>query len=94
MAHVALSEARMRVSQMRSNRPQRLNSRAHMVWLWYKGLSVRDISHETGFSTTTIYRWIKRWQQEGHVYTKPRLRKKYDVTAFDVELPNVGFTYP
>ncbi|KAK7070502.1 hypothetical protein SK128_021789 [Halocaridina rubra] len=55
-----------RVTQMPSNRPQRLSVRVHMLWLWFQGYSVRDISDETKSSTTTVYRWIRRWQHEGH----------------------------
>lgn len=46
--------------------------RVNIVWMWHCGLSVRDIANNTGVSTTTVYRWIHRWNREGNVWTKPR----------------------
>ncbi|XP_064098727.1 uncharacterized protein LOC135209921 [Macrobrachium nipponense] len=35
-------------------------------------MSVRDIARGSGYSITTVYRWINRWQREGSIYDKPR----------------------
>lgn len=53
-------------------RPTGLDERARFVWMWVEGLSVRMIAQQTGTSVTTVYRWIRRWQQEGHVENKTR----------------------
>lgn len=49
--------------------------RARMVWLWVGGQSARSIARETGASVSTVYRWIRRWEQEGNVHTRPRVGK-------------------
>lgn len=35
-------------------------------------MSLRAIARRTGASVTTVYRWIRRWQREGHVFTRAR----------------------
>lgn len=40
------------------------NSRKRIVWLWLTGSSAMDISRQTGLSLSTIYRWIRRWEEE------------------------------
>ena len=47
--------------------------RVKFVLLWRHGMSLRTIARHTGSSVTTVYRWIRRWQQEGHINTRPRL---------------------
>lgn len=46
--------------------------RACFVWMWVGGMSLRAIARRTGASVTTVYRWIRRWQREGHVFTRAR----------------------
>lgn len=48
-----------------------LVKRARIVHLWQKGTAVRTISRKTGASITTVYRWIRRWQEEGTLKTRP-----------------------
>ncbi|KAG7162359.1 putative homeodomain-like HTH_23 containing protein 1 [Homarus americanus] len=45
--------------------------RLRIVWMWLSGMSARSISYETGASICTVYRWIRRWQEEGTVDTRP-----------------------
>lgn len=45
--------------------------RLRMVWLWLRGKSARQIALETGASLCTVYRWVRRWQEEGNVETRP-----------------------
>lgn len=47
--------------------------RARFVLMWAEGMSLRAIARHTGASVTTVYRWIRRWQYEGHVNTRPRI---------------------
>ena len=56
----------------RSFRPTESHERAGFVWLWASGMPVRDIAVRSGTSVTTVYRWIRRWQREGHVNSKTR----------------------
>lgn len=61
-----------------SNSPAVLAERTWIVWLWLEGASARSISQMTGASLSTVYRWVRRWQDEGSVATRPyhrRLRK-------------------
>lgn len=45
--------------------------RLRIVWMWLRGMSAREISLETGASLCTVYRWVRRWQEEGNVETRP-----------------------
>lgn len=56
----------------RSFKPTESHERAWFVWLWALGVPVRDIAVRSHTSVTTVYRWIRRWQREGHVNTRPR----------------------
>lgn len=47
-----------------------VNARLRMVWLWLAGLSVREVSCHMRVSVTTVYRWVRRWQEEGTVKTR------------------------
>ncbi|ROT79300.1 Variant Ionotropic Glutamate Receptor [Penaeus vannamei] len=51
----------------------RRDERYAIVRLWQSGLSARLIADETGTSTTTVYRWVRRWQEDGNVENKPRV---------------------
>lgn len=42
-----------------------------MVWMWLNGASARRISIHTGASISTVYRWIRRWHDEGTLETRP-----------------------
>lgn len=52
--------------------PTCLEVRAKIVWMWVEGLPARNIAKATGTSVTTIYRWVRRWEKEDNVLTKPR----------------------
>lgn len=56
----------------RSFKPTESLERAGFVWLWASGVPVRDIAVRSRTSVTTVYRWIRRWQREGHVNTRLR----------------------
>lgn len=56
----------------RSFKPTEGLERASFVWQWASGVPVRDIAVRSRTSVTTVYRWIRRWQREGHVNTRPR----------------------
>lgn len=56
-----------------------LTDRARFVWLWMDGMSLHAIARSTGISVTTVHRWIRRWQREGNVNTRPRGYKFYTV---------------
>lgn len=51
-----------------------LTERANIVWLWLNGMTARDISAKSRASVSTVYRWIRRWQEEGTVATRPYRR--------------------
>lgn len=36
------------------------------------GLSATDIAKELGISRPTVYRWLRRWEEEGNLKDKPR----------------------
>ncbi|KAK8384715.1 hypothetical protein O3P69_014351 [Scylla paramamosain] len=51
--------------------------------MWLGGKSARTISSETGTSICTVYRWIRRWREEGNVDSRPYRGKRrcYKVTS-------------
>lgn len=49
-----------------------ISDRAAIVCMWASGRSVREVARETGSSVTTVYRWIRRWRQEGSLSTRRR----------------------
>ncbi|XP_064099440.1 uncharacterized protein LOC135210479 [Macrobrachium nipponense] len=57
----------------RSTVDEALNLRAHLIGLWFRGASVPFISKRTGFSISSVYRWIKRWQEEGHLHSRAKI---------------------
>ncbi|XP_063885581.1 uncharacterized protein LOC135113884 [Scylla paramamosain] len=61
-----------RAEWRRRVRPTGAWERAGFVWMWVSGMSLRAIARCTGASVTTVYRWIRRWQREGHVLTRTR----------------------
>lgn len=46
------------------------NERVRIVWMWLDGMSVKETAHLTGASVSTVYRWIRRWREEGTVESK------------------------
>ncbi|KAK7045739.1 hypothetical protein SK128_027616 [Halocaridina rubra] len=58
--------------QSASYSPGVLNARALLVKLWFQGLPVKRIAQVTGVSRNTVYRWVRRWTREGHVFNRPR----------------------
>ena len=56
----------------RSCLPTQRHERAGFVWLWAYGVPIRNIAVLSGTSITTVYRWIRRWQEEGHVNSRPK----------------------
>lgn len=69
---VSLSQA---MEGRQPNKTTNTTERARMVWMWMGGQSARDIAQETGASVSTVYRWIRRWEQEGNIHTRPRTGK-------------------
>lgn len=84
-----------RMEMRRRAQPTTSWERARFVLLWRCGMSLRAIARHTGSSVTTVYRWIRRWQQEGHIKTRNRLCKslqsdlqKYIPSTKDVDYGN------
>lgn len=56
----------------RANASDVIAERAQIVGMWRAGATVPNIALEMGRSTKTIRRWIRRWEEEGSVETRPR----------------------
>ena len=65
-----------------TNSPVVVAERAKIVRLWLQGATARDISQETGASLSTVYRWVRRWQQEGTVKARTFHKKPQKNTWF------------
>lgn len=49
----------------------RVSERTKIVWMWLQGVAARDIARLTGVSLTTVYRWVRRWEDQGTVQCHP-----------------------
>ncbi|KAK4329208.1 hypothetical protein Pmani_000436 [Petrolisthes manimaculis] len=56
----------------RANRPEVITRRALIVGNYDAGKSINEISRLMGISKTTVRLWIRRYEGEGHVMTRPR----------------------
>ncbi|XP_068228758.1 glutamate receptor ionotropic, delta-1-like [Palaemon carinicauda] len=56
-----MRSTKLQMYQLRSNRPEVLDARARLVWMWYYGASAHEIASRNGVSTSTVYKWIRRW---------------------------------
>lgn len=63
------------MDRRRTNSQAVVAERSRIVLLWMGGTSAKLISKQTGSSLSTVYRWIRRWQEEGSVKTRPYHRK-------------------
>lgn len=63
------------MDRRRTNSQAVVAERSKIVLLWMGGTSAKLISKQTGASLSTVYRWIRRWQDEGSVKTRPYHRK-------------------
>lgn len=80
------------MERQRSRNRTLIAERVRLVWMWLTGLSVQQISSETGASVTTVYRWLRRWQEEGTLQTKsyrraPRRRVRTSTTTPEYTTP-------
>ena len=60
------------MAEQRANSPEVITDRAKIIALWERNLPVSVTARQTGFHRSTVHKWIRRWQQEGSVRTKPR----------------------
>ena len=58
--------------EQRANSTAVITDRARIIALWECNLPVNVIAHRTGLHRSTVHKWIKRWQEEGSVQTRPR----------------------
>lgn len=49
-----------------------ITEKKRFVQLWLSGLTCNAIANQTGFSATTISKWVNRWRLEGHVNERRR----------------------
>ncbi|KAK3889350.1 hypothetical protein Pcinc_006667 [Petrolisthes cinctipes] len=57
---------------------QKVAQRARMVGMHEAGLSPHQIAADLGVHENTVYRWLKRWEEEGDLtdqQEKPQKRK-------------------
>lgn len=59
------------------SRPTRRAERVLIVRMWLDGFPARLIAMHLGTSTTTVYKWIRRFKDEGSVETRLRRSGTY-----------------
>lgn len=75
----------------RRTKPTSIWERASFVIMWTGGMSLRAIARQTGSSVTTVYRWIRRWQNEGHINTRTRIYRSFEYYPQDFVFRTEGF---
>ncbi|KAG7162330.1 putative winged helix-turn-helix domain containing protein 14 [Homarus americanus] len=63
---------RLRPPNTRANRLEVIANRSLIVGYYQGATSISEISRLMGISKSTVRRWIKRFEGEGHVETRPR----------------------
>lgn len=59
------------------SRPTRRSERVLIVRMWLDGFPARLIASHLGTSSTTVYKWIRRFKEEGSVETRLRRSGTY-----------------
>lgn len=62
----------LRQPHMRDNRPAVISRRMMIVGLYMGGQGIHEISRRMGINRKTVQKWVRRYQEEGHVKTRRR----------------------
>lgn len=62
----------LRPPNTQADRPEVICRRSLIVGRYHAGMSVNEISRVMGISKNTVRLWIRRYEEEGHVTTRPR----------------------
>lgn len=65
-------QRRARPPRTRANRPELITRRAKIIGYYEAGKGLREISRLLGISRDTVRLWVRRYEEEGHVLTRPR----------------------
>ncbi|KAK3891143.1 hypothetical protein Pcinc_004934 [Petrolisthes cinctipes] len=75
--------------QAQANKPEVILQRGVIVGRYLANQSISEISRELGLSRNTVMKWIRRYEEEGHVSTRPRTGRprittvEHDALLFD-----------
>ncbi|KAK4318803.1 hypothetical protein Pmani_010226 [Petrolisthes manimaculis] len=67
----------------RANSVEVISERGRIIGLWESGMPTREIALTTGVSQRSVQRWIKRFEEEGSLHTKPRSGRPRVTTPVD-----------
>lgn len=56
----------------RDNNPDIIMTRGMVIGRYKAGQPYREISRDMGLSKNTVKAWVRRYEEEGHVRTRPR----------------------
>ncbi|KAG7175276.1 putative helix-turn-helix HTH_28 domain containing protein 1 [Homarus americanus] len=70
----------VRPPQTRANRPEVITSRGRIIGYHEAGKGIREISRLLSISRDTVRLWVRRYEEEGHVLTRPRPGRPRDTT--------------
>ncbi|KAG7169076.1 putative helix-turn-helix HTH_28 domain containing protein 4 [Homarus americanus] len=62
----------VRPPRKRANRPEVITSRGRIIGYHEARKGIREISRLLGISRDTVRLWVRRYEEEGHVLTRPR----------------------
>ncbi|KAG7161892.1 putative helix-turn-helix domain containing protein 1 [Homarus americanus] len=62
----------VRPPRTRATRPEVITSRGRNIGYHEEGKGLREISCLLGISRDTVRLWVRRYEEEGHVLTRPR----------------------
>lgn len=64
-------QCHVRPPRTRANRPEVITSRGRIIGYHEAGKGIREISRLLGISRDTVRLWVRRYEEEGHVVTRP-----------------------
>ncbi|KAG7155340.1 putative helix-turn-helix HTH_28 domain containing protein 9 [Homarus americanus] len=65
-------QCHVRPPRTRANRPEVITSRGRIIGYHEAGKEIRETSRLLGISRDTVRLWVRRYEEEGHVLTRPR----------------------
>ncbi|KAK4320489.1 hypothetical protein Pmani_008655 [Petrolisthes manimaculis] len=67
----------------RANSVEVISEGGRIIGLWESGMPTKEFALATGVSQRSVQRWIKRFEVEGSLHTKPRSERPRVTTPID-----------
>lgn len=92
---MAARQQRGRRPQAQANNPEVILQRGLIIGRYQANQSISEISRALGLCRNTVTKWIRRYEEEGHVTTRPRSgRPRITTMEQDVRLNDAAAQAP